>query len=363
MRKVLAFDLEITRPLPSGDMDAAPFVGISCCAAKLSDVPHPVVWYAGQGPQSQFEDWPLPAEMDAGQLAEVADFLLLHASQGYEIVTWNGLGFDYKVLARGIGDPDRSAALAKLALTQYDPGFVQVCQAGYMAKLVGVAQGLGVGSKTAGMHGALAPVLWSNVWPETLDEEGEAALRADIEGLALAPGSRAAQDLVLEYVANDVDITLASYMALCQRRSVNWITARGRPSRRPWLPKLKRGAQGVRFWSPAEALHLQEPNTSWMDSPPRPREEYYKWTVAALGVAQWRAIVGIEPIYHGPRNAPAPNPEPVAAKDSQEDDSWPGPRPGVQPTAPARGQVSGDERPRIVGRQDGEWPTEPPPGF
>lgn len=350
-RKVLAFDLEISRPLPPGDRNLSPFVGVSCVSARLSDQDKPIIWHAGQS-LSTFEEWPYPAEMNPDELAEVAKFLLLHAGLGYEIVTWNGLAFDYDVLARGIGDPVASEGLARLALTQYDPAFLQVCQSGYMVKLAKIAEGLEVGSKMAGMKGALAPVLWSNVWPDDIAPEdrtefspmSRAEIAQGIEALGVAPGTRAAQEMVLKYVGIDANVTLAAYDGLVRSRAVYWITKKGTRSRRPWMPKIKRGAQGARLYNVAEALTIKEPNTSWMSSPPRPREAYYAWTVQALGMDEWEQVTGSFPLYSGPALPDQPAlPEAPVAPEKRSLSDWPGLNDPVEP-------------PRIV-------PNDPPPGF
>ena len=76
-------------------------------------------------------------------------------------------------------------------------------------------KGLDVGAKTEGMHGDLAPVLWCG-WPDWADDE----LRALIEALGVEPGTREAQDLCLEYVAQDAKLTADVYSAILDRRYV-----------------------------------------------------------------------------------------------------------------------------------------------
>jgi len=279
--------LEIARPV-AGDnwMDQRPF-GISCAATLASDEAEPRLWHGNQA-LAQKGAWPYPAAMDVGQVNTMADYILKMADEGYKVVTWNGLGFDFDVVQEEASVKARRRALARLALNHWDVGFQMVASKGYMIKLAKAGHGLSVGGKTEAMSGALAPILWSGDWPD-VDAETRTSLQEQISALGLAhnkriePATEAAQELVLEYVGQDVILTLAVYRGLVTQQYLHWITKAGTRTRRPWMPKIVRGRYGPRLLNVRECLALKEPYTGWMDSPPRPREAYYAWAAGLLG--------------------------------------------------------------------------------
>jgi hypothetical protein len=149
-----------------------------------------------------------------------------------------------------------------------------------MTKLVKLSEGLKVGTKTEGMHGDLAPYLW-NGYPSSGDDLDAdlADVRAAIEPLGVEPGTRAAQDLCLEYVAQDARITADTYTALLEQGHVYWITQKGTRSRYPWRPETKPG----RLLTVNESCALPLPDTSWMSGGPRQtREKALAWTKELL---------------------------------------------------------------------------------
>jgi len=284
----VAFDIEITAGVHGPDWSIFRPYGISCAATKVDDEPVKV-WH-GDGDKLTLPGITHPERMTPGQVAELASYLLSMTHCGHRVVTWNGLGFDFDVLAEESRNPKLAREICELALNHIDLGFLMRCQLGFMAKLVKVAQGLDVGNKTEGMHGGLAPVLWTGNWPDIQDEQDLAELRAQVQALALAqgagfmPGNRMAQDLVCEYVGQDVILTMDVCQALIQRRSVNWITGKGTPSQRPWRPTMAKTGMGPRPLLARECLaKVQEPNTSWMTNAPKPRESYYEWMKPHLG--------------------------------------------------------------------------------
>jgi hypothetical protein len=72
---------------------------------------------------------------------------------------------------------------------------------------------------------------------------------------------------VLDYVAQDVRITLEIARKCEEKRKFQWLTRKGTKSSMD-LPK---GWLTVR-----DALRLPKPDTSWMDSP-IPRQQYTRW--------------------------------------------------------------------------------------
>ncbi len=156
------------------------------------------------------------------------------AAAGAEIVTWNGTGFDFRVLARASGLKDQCI---ELAWAHIDMMFWFHCQRGFSIGLDKAADAAGSG-KTAGLSGADAPRLWA---------AGE-------------------YDRVLQYAAQDVRATEAVYLAALRNNGIQWQTTYGRMSK----------AEGA-LLSAREAFKLPMPDTSWMKQKPWPRTKFVGW--------------------------------------------------------------------------------------
>jgi len=277
--KLIAFDLEIAKPMVDGvEWSEQRPLGISCAATLTSEgqMKH---WHNGQnlttGGNFAFGD-----KMNPGQVHQLVAYLQGFINRGYYVVTWNGLGFDFDVLAEECKDRTWAMQVGKMAMGAHiDPGFQMVCKRGYMIGLEKAAKGLRVEGKTKGMHGALAPLLWSGdlstASPEQLEDI--AGFFEDGHNNHFA-GSRAAQDLCLEYVGQDVQATMNVYNALLEQKEVWWVTAKGTICKKPWKPIIKTDPFD-RLLTVEEALRIDEPNTSWM-SDPRPRSAYFGWVKA-----------------------------------------------------------------------------------
>ena len=76
---------------------------------------------------------------------------------GFTIVTWNGTGFDFDVLAEesGLGEECR-----RLALDHVDMMFHVFCKRGYPLSLEAAALGMKLDGKTPGMNGERAVRMW-----------------------------------------------------------------------------------------------------------------------------------------------------------------------------------------------------------
>jgi hypothetical protein len=174
--------------------------------------------------------------MSQGEARNVVRGLVNLVAEGYTLLTWNGLGFDFDVLAEESGSYHECR---ELALNHVDMMFHVFCDRGFPVKLEKAAQGLGIPGKPPGMSGPLAPQLW-------------------------AQGHY--QDVV-DYVIQDVRIALQIALKCERQRRFQWITQKG-DSKSMDLP------QG---WLTArDALRLPEPDTSWMDSP-IPRHRLTQW--------------------------------------------------------------------------------------
>ena len=231
--KYLAFDIETAKEVPGEDFNWRPHrpLGISCAATLASDAGQPILWY------SKTQDGAPDKRMSQPDALGLVQYLSKMAGDGYRIVTWNGLQFDFDILAEESGD---SASCKVIALGHTDMMFQVFCSLGYPVGLENAAKGMGLAGKPEGMSGSQAPKLWA---------EGHFKE-------------------VLEYVAQDVRITLQIAQACDDRKKFEWLTRKGKKSSMP----LKKGWLTVR-----EALKLPEPDTSWM-STPMPRRDFSAWT-------------------------------------------------------------------------------------
>jgi hypothetical protein len=145
--------------------------------------------------------------MQKTDIAEFIDFLLQRTNDGYTVLTFNGLGFDFDVLAEESGRLDDCR---RIALSHVDIMFHVFCAKGFPVGLDASARAFGCG-KSAGVDGALAPQLW---------RDGK-------------------HQQVLEYVAQDCRITLDVALRSENSRSFLWINKKGATSSldlgRGWL--------------------------------------------------------------------------------------------------------------------------------
>jgi hypothetical protein len=235
MNKIVAFDLEIVKEIPDGVewRDIRP-LGISCMSFLPSDQILSSLKF-----HSDSMDSPISGAMSSEELAPTISWMLDLVDDGYRLVTWNGLGFDFDVLAEESGMYEECK---QLALSHVDMMFHFFCLKGFPVGLDAVARGLGFGGKMAGMTGALAPALWAS--PNLSDR-----LK------------------VLRYVHQDAVSTLEIYERTAEMKKVNWITQKGKLST-CWLMD---GWKTVK-----ECLEIPLPDTSWMDNPMK-REDFYSW--------------------------------------------------------------------------------------
>jgi len=230
-RKYLAFDIETAKEWPEGaDWRRHRPLGIAC-AATLTDGPDPPRFWHGAQPDGRPAD-----RMSRDDVAQLVDYLLSMVSQGHTILTWNGLAFDFDVLAEESG---RLEQCKGLALDHVDMMFHVFCTLGYPVGLEAAAKGSGLAGKPEGMSGIMAPSMW-------------------------AAGKH---QEVLDYVAQDARTTL-ELAELCEKaKCFRWITRRGKTSRMD-LP--------AGWLTASQAMRLPEPDTSWMSSP-LPRHRFTGW--------------------------------------------------------------------------------------
>lgn len=232
MKRLLAFDIETAKVLPEGATDLLDHrpLGIACAAAVADDLRKALVWHGR-------DDSGCPTgQMTRQEAAVVVSDLAALVSQGYTLVTWNGLGFDFDVLAEESGKVSECALLAS---NHVDMLFHTLCSLGHLVSLQKAAEGMRLPGKKAGISGAVAPAMW-------------------------AAGRH---QEVLDYCIQDVRLTLQLADACERRRQLAWVTQRGRLKQMP----LPRGWLNVR-----EASKLPLPDTSWMSSPPT-RDRFLRW--------------------------------------------------------------------------------------
>jgi hypothetical protein len=263
----VSFDLEIATIVPEeGSWDDYRPLGISCAATYTSR--GDLRLWCGEWKDGEFSE-----RMTPGECQDLVAYLTDALSDGYRPLTWNGASFDFRTLYEecALADGDKEYWLAKcvrLALAHYDPAFQMLCEKGFMVGLKTAAEGLGVAGKTEGMSGALAPKMWA-------------------EGCE-------AQDMVLEYFAQDVRATAAVWEALHGQGRLPWVSRSGRANE--WEPRSIHPSGGdPRMLMVDEAWRLPYPDTSWMSNP-RTRGSVLEWTgqvqVPGRTVRQKRA--GIE---------------------------------------------------------------------
>lgn len=241
MPKYLAFDIEIAKMLPEDEDDwkAHRPLGISCAAVLPSDTRKPVVFY-GVTTAKQPKD-----RMSQHEAASLVNYLTKMANDGYIILTWNGLGFDFDILAEESGLYNECR---RLVVHHIDMMFHAFCELGYGISLDRAAKAMGLPGKTEGMNGALAPRVWA---------DGEK------------------QD-VLDYVVQDVRTTLDLALICEQRKHLRWTSQSGNTRTLP-LP------QG--WLTVHQAMALPEPDTSWMPNP-WPRKKLLEWILVLDAVVQ-----------------------------------------------------------------------------
>ncbi len=229
--KYLAFDIEIARILPEGVGDWSRYrpLGISCAATYPSDG-DAVLWF-GKTSSGEYA-----SKMNVDEIRELVKHLEDQVSAGYVILTWNGLGFDFDILAE---ESSMVRNCRTLAINHIDMMFHVFCLKGYPLGLDKAAKGMGLRGKPPGMSGEMAPRMWA----EGRFQE------------------------VLVYVQQDVLTILELAYAVDIRRDLRWLSNSGRQQILP----LPSGWLTVK-----EAQMLPLPDTSWMSNP-WPRSKFSKW--------------------------------------------------------------------------------------
>jgi hypothetical protein len=251
--RYIAFDIEISKPLPDKCEDWKQYrpLGISCAATLRKDTEKPewnerLLWCGGNVAWSDAPDrcdsqygedavnWMLAAQMSQFECSQLLDYLRYGE---FMVVTWNGLAFDFDILAEEAYAFDKPLAI-KLAMSHTDMAFHMLCELGYMCSLQNASKGMKLEGKKEGISGAKAPDMWKE--------------------------SREQQNLVLEYVKQDVKATAELYEAVLHTGSLGYLTRKG-AKRRMLVP----------HWRTVEEA-MRQPE---LPNPLRGRKECYEWTM------------------------------------------------------------------------------------
>jgi hypothetical protein len=231
-RKYLAFDVETAEAQPANDYDRKSYrlLGISCAATFLSGAREPLLWYGGANRKRPTK------RMHRQEAQGLVNYLEKQVGCGYTIVTWNGLNFDFDVLAEESGMLERCR---RLAINHIDMMFHALCRLGHGIGLDSAAKGMDLVGKAAGLTGGLVPQFWA----------------------------RGRRQKVLEYVAHDVEIILELAEMCSARGFLRWVTQSGR-GRKLLLPN---------GWLPVRlAKKMPKTGRSWM-WPQWSRERFTAW--------------------------------------------------------------------------------------
>ena len=228
----IALDIETAKPFPEGSnwQDHSP-LGVACAVTTTNEPDATIVW-ASKSPDGS------PADLMTRQDIRAMLAYLEAQSRRRKIVTWNGLGFDWQVLAQESGDME---TCQKLALAHIDMMYQLFCMKGFPLALGTAARGMNVGAKSEGIAGNSAPHMWQ-------------------------AGQR---QKVIDYCIQDTVLTLAVANAIQDARALHWIARSGRPNTL-FLPQ---GLLNVK-----RAQQLPEPDTDWMDEPMH-RSNFDAWLV------------------------------------------------------------------------------------
>ena len=233
IRKFLALDIETAKVLPDGPTydpsDRWGFAARRCWQRETIS--------RSSGIPSTPTGRPV-RRCSARDTSQLLDFLGSQVADGFTILSWNGLGFDFDILAEESGRHD---LCRQLAVTHVDLMFHVFCEKGFAVGLDAAAKALCSRGKTKGMVAVLAPKMWA---------EGQT-------------------QQVLQYVADDCRLTLDVAKSAEMDGRFAWITKRGTES--------SFYLTGGRWLTVHEVLQLPEPDTSWMAEPPWKRSRFTEW--------------------------------------------------------------------------------------
>ena len=90
--------------------------------------------------------------MTRDEAAALVGYLEARTKEGYTLLTWNGLGFDFDILSE---ESNLLDTCRQLAANHVDMMFHVFCELGHAVGLDAAAKGMGLAGKTEGHEGRL----------------------------------------------------------------------------------------------------------------------------------------------------------------------------------------------------------------
>lgn len=232
--KFAAFDLEIAKEIPeNGKWQSVSPLGITCAAVAFSDNTEPIIWKG------------IP-HLTQSECQKIVLRLKEIENSGYTIVTWNGCGFDFAVLAEESGLLE---TCGELALNHVDLMLIVTFTKGWFLSFQKALLGAGLKGKRKSvtlsngaileqMDGKKAPKMWS-------DGEYEA---------------------VLSYLKDDV-LQLINLVEVVRKiEEIRWKSTTN-TTIFVKVPKI---------FTVLECFNIPQPDVTWMKSPPT-RKQFIEW--------------------------------------------------------------------------------------
>lgn len=229
---VYAFDMEIFKvfehdPEKDGPLDLWSHSPLGISVAAFNDGSEETTFvYSGFG-----------QEMGQRQAITMLDWMCEQHEQGHRFVSFNGLGFDFRLLAEVTGDWERCA---KLAVNHYDIMWSFFTQLGFSIGLDNLCKTAGLGQKPEDVNGKKAPTIWQGS----------------------NPGD------VLRYIAGDVSLTHKLFRRIVETGEVVWTSSKTGNLVRKKIERPR--LAGLESMRPV-------PSTPWLKDP-WPRERFTGWT-------------------------------------------------------------------------------------
>ena len=184
--KCIVLDLEFTELVPDDDLERSN-LQIACAATLLSDYKGPPLLWT---PDANV------CALNLDILVHLIAYLEAMTSVGYTLVTWGGMGADFRVLQKEV--PHLRDTIRKLAMNSIDVPFVSASCQGMMMSLSASAEAIGISEKEAESSKQI-PQMW----------------RSNL------------RDAVHEHVSRDVRLTMEVFSEMCRTKVLKWKTQRG----------------------------------------------------------------------------------------------------------------------------------------
>lgn len=226
-QKVIFFDLEISKQFQRGQDPflLSPLGVIVAVTQEYWD--EPVVWNE--------EDFSVCSK---NTLRALLGYLSARIKEGYKIVTWNGLSFDFRVLAEETDEYEKCIEIAN-SIHHIDMMYHFFCMTGFPVSLANIAEGMELGSKESGIDGAMIPSLWK----------------------------QKKYDLVIDYAKRDVRLTAGIYteININDKSKIYWLTNSGGLQNRTMVDKWGSVVTNNQIALPKRAIWDRSKFLGWMN--------------------------------------------------------------------------------------------------